>query len=147
MQKIFRSRHCSMAPSSSLCPSSSGTIAGGTKQCLALWNDIIRVGKNQNSKGHFLGSVVYIAAEENTADLTRWLLIDGQQRLTTLTLILLALRTRLKEHGDEPGEDSPSPEAIDDYYLRNRYGKGDRRYKLHLRRADHETLAALAFLL
>lgn len=108
----------------------------GTKQCLALWNDILRVGSDHESKGHFLGSVVYIAAEENTADLTRWLLIDGHQRLTTLTLILLALRAKLKEHGDEPGEDSPTPEAIDDYYLRNRHGKGDRRYKLHLRRAD-----------
>jgi uncharacterized protein with ParB-like and HNH nuclease domain/predicted transport protein len=115
----------------------------GTKQCLTLWNDIIRVGNDQNSKGHFLGSVVYIAAEENTADLTRWLLIDGQQRLTTLTLIMLALRARLKENGEEAGEDSPTPEAIDDYYLRNRHGKGNRRYKLHLRRADHETLAAL----
>jgi len=115
----------------------------GTKQCLTLWNDIIRVGNDQNSKGHFLGSVVYIAAEENTADLTRWLLIDGQQRLTTLTLIMLALRARLKENGEEAGEDNPTPEAIDDYYLRNRHGKGNRRYKLHLRRADHETLAAL----
>ena len=77
----------------------------GTKQCLTLWNDIIRVGNDQNTKGHFLGSVVYIAAEENTADLTRWLLIDGQQRLTTLTLIMLALRARLKENGEEAGEE------------------------------------------
>jgi uncharacterized protein with ParB-like and HNH nuclease domain len=115
----------------------------GTKQCLALWNDIIRVGSDHNTKGHFLGSVVYIAAEENTADLTRWLLIDGQQRLTTLTLIILVLRARLEEIGEEPGEETPTPEALDDYYLRNRHGKGDRRYKLHLRRADHETLAAL----
>jgi len=115
----------------------------GTKQCQTLWDDIIRVGSDHNTKGHFLGSVVYIAAEENTADLTRWLLIDGQQRLTTLTLVMLALRARLKENGEEPGEDTPAPDAIDDYYLRNRWGKGDRRYKLHLRRADHATLAAL----
>jgi uncharacterized protein with ParB-like and HNH nuclease domain/predicted transport protein len=115
----------------------------GTKQCLALWNDIIRVGSNNNARGHFLGSVVYIAAEDNAADLTRWLLIDGQQRLTTLTLILLALRTRLQAQADDGSEDTPTPDALDDYYLRNRYGKGDRRYKLHLRRADHATLAAL----
>src|ERR1700693_5198004 len=115
----------------------------GTKQCLALWSDIIRVGSDHNAKGHFLGSVVYIAAEENTADLTRWLLIDGPQRLTTLTLIMLALRVGLEESGEEPGDETPTPEAIDDYYLRNRHGKGDRRYKLHLRRADHQTLTAL----
>jgi uncharacterized protein with ParB-like and HNH nuclease domain/predicted transport protein len=115
----------------------------GTKQCLVLWNDIIRVGSNPDIKAHFLGSVVYVAAEENTADLTRWLLIDGQQRLTTLTLIMLAVRECLQEKGEELSEDSSTPEAIDDYYLRNRHGKADRRYKLHLRRADHTTLAAL----
>ena len=115
----------------------------GTKQCLVLWNDIVRVGSDHNARGHFIGSVVYIAAEDNAADLTRWLLIDGQQRLTTLTLIMLAFRARLKENDEEPGEESPTAEAIDDYYLRNRHGKGDRRHKLHLRRTDQETLIAL----
>jgi hypothetical protein len=52
----------------------------GTKHCQQLWNDIIRVGSDPKVKGHFIGSVVYIAAEDNTATITRWLLIDGQQR-------------------------------------------------------------------
>ncbi|MCU1335912.1 MAG: uncharacterized protein JWO19_1493 [Bryobacterales bacterium] len=113
-----------------------------TKQCLQLWNDIIRVGKDASTKGHFLGSVVYIAAEENTAGITRWLLIDGQQRLTTIALLMVALRDRLATENGSPDEE-PGAEAVDDYYLRNRYGKGDKRYKLNLRRADHATLAAL----
>jgi uncharacterized protein with ParB-like and HNH nuclease domain len=54
-----------------------------------LWKDILRVGSDTNTKAHFVGSVVYIAAEETSATITRWLLIDGQQRLTTLTLLLL----------------------------------------------------------
>ena len=55
----------------------------GTKNCLRLWEDIIRVGSDPAAKGHFIGSVVYIAAEESAASISRWLLIDGQQRLSS----------------------------------------------------------------
>ncbi len=117
----------------------------GTKHCQQLWKDVIRVGGDLNVKGHFLGSVVYVAAEDNTATIARWLLIDGQQRMTTLTLLLIALRDRIKElQASGEGQDNlPTPEELDDYYLRNRHAKGERRHKLHLRRADHETLIAL----
>ena len=117
----------------------------GTKHCQQLWKDVIRVGSDPNVKGHFLGSVVYVAAEDNTATITRWLLIDGQQRMTTLTLLLIALRDQMNHapgNGDS-GDEVSTPEELDDYYLRNRHGKGDRRHKLHLRRADHDTLNAL----
>lgn len=117
----------------------------GTKHCQQLWKDVIRVGSDPKVKGHFLGSVVYVAAEDNTATITRWLLIDGQQRMTTLTLLLIALRDQMNHapgNGDS-GDEVSTPEELDDYYLRNRHGKGDRRHKLHLRRADHDTLNAL----
>lgn len=116
----------------------------GTKHCQQLWNDVLRIGQDANAKGHFLGSIVYVAAEDNTASITRWLLIDGQQRITTLTLLLAALRNQLvdREHDDVSGR-LPTPEEIDDYYLRNRHGKGDRRHKLQLRRTDQDALAAL----
>src|SRR5438105_10073275 len=67
----------------------------GTKHCLQLWNDIIRVGSDDRAKAHFVGSVVYIAAEDISATITRWLLIDGQQRLTTISLLFIALRNRM----------------------------------------------------
>lgn len=117
----------------------------GTKHCQQLWKDVIRVGSDPKVKGHFLGSVVYVAAEDNTATITRWLLIDGQQRMTTLTLLLIALRDQMNQvqgNGDG-GDEVSTPEELDDYFLRNRHGKGDRRHKLHLRRADHDTLTAL----
>ncbi len=117
----------------------------GTKHCLQLWKDVIRVGSDSKVKGHFLGSVVYVAAEDNTATIARWLQIDGQQRMTTLTLLLIALRDRMAQlQGlNGPGEEDSTPDELDDYYLRNRHGKGGRRHKLHLRRADHDTLIAL----
>ena len=114
----------------------------GTKHCQQLWRDILRVGKNTVSRAHFLGSVVYIAAEENQAAIPRWLVIDGQQRLTTVTLLLAALRDRLKSDPVD-GVALPSPEEIEDRFLRNRYGKGAQRGKLMLRRSDNEALAAL----
>jgi len=45
----------------------------GTKHCLQLWKDIVRVGSDEKAKAHFVGSVVYIAAEETSANITRWL--------------------------------------------------------------------------
>ena len=62
----------------------------GTKHCLQLWEDIVRVGSDANTKAHFVGSVVYVAAEGSSANIPRWLLIDGQQRLTTVSLLLAA---------------------------------------------------------
>ena len=126
---------------------SRGFEVWGAKQCAQLWRDIIRAGKDYGSKGHFLGSVVYIAAEENTAAIPRWLLIDGQQRMTTLTLIIAALRDRLRDQPSDPNIDTddglPTPEELEDYYLRNRHGKADRRHKLRLRRTDFETLSSM----
>ena len=114
----------------------------GTKHCQQLWNDILRVGGDPNARAHFLGSVVYIAAEDNAAAIPRWLVIDGQQRLTTVTLLLTALRDQLIA---APSDDEtlPSPEEVEDRFLRNRHGKGERRSKLMLRRADNDALSAL----
>jgi uncharacterized protein with ParB-like and HNH nuclease domain/predicted transport protein len=65
--------------------------------------------------------------------------------MTTLTLLLIALRDQIKQAqaGVHDNDDVSTPEELDDYYLRNRHGKGDRRHKLHLRRADQDTLHAL----
>lgn len=120
----------------------------GTKHCLQLWNDIIRVGADDRVKAHFVGSVVYIAAESTGARIARWLLIDGQQRLTTVSLLLVALRNRIADGNATSAPLSsedvlPTQAELNDYYLWNTYGVGERRYKLHLRRTDQETLAAL----
>jgi uncharacterized protein with ParB-like and HNH nuclease domain/predicted transport protein len=117
----------------------------GTKHCLQLWNDIIRIGSDEKAKAHFVGSIVYIAAEDNNASITRWLLIDGQQRLTTLTILLTAFRNRIQpnKHQDSEENGLPTREELEDYYLRNIHGKVDRRYKLQLRRGDQDSLQAI----
>lgn len=112
-------------------------------QCSQLWRDVIRAAHQSGAHGHFLGSVVYIATGDSTAGFTRWLLIDGQQRLTTLTLLLLALRDHIRETGWKGDEDAPTPKRIEAYYLKNIQEEGDREQKLVLRRHDQATLRAL----
>ena len=113
-------------------------------QCQQLWDDILRVGSDSERPAHFLGSIVYLAGTDHSANIPQWLLIDGQQRLTTLTLLLLALRDRLREESDPSSNGAlPSAEEIEDRFLLNRHGSDERRHKLVLRRLDHATLRAV----
>ncbi len=61
-------------------------------QCKQLLQDIIETGKNDKTNAHFIGSIVYVHDDVYTASgLTELTIIDGQQRLTTITLIYIAL--------------------------------------------------------
>ena len=113
------------------------------ENCTQLWKDIVQVGSDPARAEHFVGSVVYIATPDNAAGFTRWLLIDGQQRITTLTLLLTALRDHIRETGWTGPEDGPTWKKIDAYFLRNTEEEGARELKLHLRRHDDATLSAL----
>ena len=115
----------------------------GTKHCQQLWNDIVRVGTDPDTQAHFLGSVVYIAAADSQAAIPRWMLIDGQQRFTTVSLLFAALRDHLAALPQNDDETLPSAAEIEDRFLRNPHGKGDWRSKLRLRRGDDEALTAI----
>jgi uncharacterized protein with ParB-like and HNH nuclease domain/predicted transport protein len=143
-----RLTHLLEGPKQFIVPVFQRDYSWGTKHCLQLWKDILRVGSDERAKAHFVGSVVYIAAEETSARITRWLLIDGQQRLTTISLLIIALRDRMStaaasETSALGSESLPTKAELNDYYLCNTHAVGERRYKLHLRRTDQESLAAL----
>ena len=62
------------------------------RECRQLWNDILRTGSNDAIKAHFVGSIVYIEESPyQVSSQSELLVIDGQQRLTTVMLILEAL--------------------------------------------------------
>lgn len=116
------------------------TYSWERSHCAQLWDDILRVGSTEQLDSHFIGSAVYIPEQDTSAAISRWLVIDGQQRITTVTLLLLALMNRLENEGIE---EPIGPMEIEDYYLKNRYGKGDLKYKILLTKTDKETLIAL----
>ncbi|MFN8483604.1 MAG: DUF262 and DUF1524 domain-containing protein [Anaerolineae bacterium] len=110
-------------------------------QVQQLWRDILRVSTDPNVPSHFIGSIVYIADREvPKSQIQDLLVIDGQQRLTTLTLLLAALRRALAR---SDAEHDITVEALDDYFLHNRHGKGEMRYRLLLTENDRDTLKAL----
>jgi predicted transport protein len=112
-------------------------------ECEQLWSDILAIAADHNDRGHFLGSVVYVSTGDSSAGFTRWLLVDGQQRLTTLTLLLAALRDHISDSGWKGSEDGPTVKRVDAYFLKNVEEDGDRRLKLVLRGHDQATLGSL----
>ena len=84
------------------------------KQCQQLWEDILRVGSNETIPLHFVGSIVYVHSSQSTVAVSAPLLvIDGQQRLTTLTILLEALARAL-------GENEPL-DGFSEKKIRNKY--------------------------
>ena len=108
-------------------------------QCQQLWDDVMRVG-SRNSGDHFLGPIVYIATEDQGAAFTKWLLIDGQQRMTSITLLIAALRDKMRASKASLGKDDPTTDQLDAYFLKNSLEQGERRAKLVLRERDEATL-------
>lgn len=113
------------------------------EHCLKLWNDLLMSANKGIDSGHFLGSFVYVDSKDTLAGFTRWMVIDGQQRLTTLTILLIALRDFIKKHGTKGSTDCPSAEQIDGNYLQNILESDEKKRKLLLRRTDDGTLSAL----
>ena len=70
------------------------------KHCKVLLNDIIEAGKNK--KEHFIGSIVYVNDNKPATSVKELIVVDGQQRLTTITLIYLRLYRLLDGIGNEP---------------------------------------------
>ena len=117
------------------------TYSWTERECRQLWNDTVRAGANTNISAHFVGSIVYI--KEGIYQVTSQsslLVIDGQQRLTTVVLLLEALARSL---GDTEPLDGFSAEKIRAYYLLNTLEKGDRFFKLLLTQTDKDTLLAI----
>lgn len=109
------------------------------EQCKRLWNDIVEMQK-KGKVGHFVGSIVNIAEQAMPTGVQKYMIIDGQQRMTTLSLLLLALR----DYAIKNWEDTTiNARRIDNMLLKNEYESGDERYKLLLTETDRDILMRL----
>lgn len=110
-------------------------------QCNKLFNDILKVSTDENLQGHFIGSVVYFQESIHTvSDVPKLLVIDGQQRLTTVSLLIIAFAEFIKEN--EVSIDTNFTK-LQNYYLLNSEEENELRYKLLLTRRDKDTLINL----
>lgn len=109
------------------------------EQCKRLWNDIVEMQK-KGKVGHFVGSIVNIAGQAMPTGVQKYMIIDGQQRMTTLSLLLLALRDYAIKN---PEDTTINARRIDNMLLKNEYESGDERYKLLLTETDRDILMRL----
>lgn len=115
-------------------------------ECEQLWTDILRAGSNPALGAHFTGSIVYVTqGAANIVAAEPHLIIDGQQRVTTVTILLSALADHLATLPDTEREpvDGFSPNKIRNRFLLNADEDDERRFKLLLTQADKAALLAL----
>jgi len=107
-----------------------------------LWGDIVELAEARKlhpKATHFTGSLVLAVGDVGPGS-SNFLVVDGQQRLTTLTVLLCALRDHLREV--EP--DSPEVhDQLHELYLINKFKPGDSRLKLLPTQADRDAYRSM----
>jgi uncharacterized protein with ParB-like and HNH nuclease domain len=108
------------------------------KEWEMLWNDLIELCETDSPRTHFIGSMVTMPTTSVPEGVAKYLLIDGQQRLTTIFILLALLRDKAKKNDQEE-----LAEEINDTLLVNRYKKGIDHYKLQPTQVDREAFQDL----
>ncbi|OLT10234.1 hypothetical protein BJF77_00425 [Kocuria sp. CNJ-770] len=116
----------------------------GKAQWSVLWQDIVQLTediKEDPSSNHFIGSLVLAPYAGNVAGgLTRHLVVDGQQRLTTLTILLVAIHDHILSHDSAARRGA---ERIKNTFLTNQYLEDPYRTKLVPTQADRDAYSAV----
>lgn len=99
-----------------------------------LWEDVLTQYDLNEHNIHFMGAVVSVPARSVPVGVSKYLIIDGQQRLTTISILLCALRDCL---------DSNSASRIQEVYLTNRFRDSDDLLKLVPTQQDREAYKSL----
>lgn len=109
------------------------------EQCQQLFDDILGI-LNRKQETYFIGSIVSIHNDDSKD--RELVIIDGQQRITTLSLILLAIHNLL-EAGDVQSSNPMLKEQIKDNYLVNKYSEEEKRIRLKPIKDDNQAFLKL----
>jgi uncharacterized protein with ParB-like and HNH nuclease domain len=108
------------------------------KQWKTLWADMVEKAKHGDGRAHFFGSVVTTPAKSVPQGVGKYLLIDGQQRITTTQVLLAAIRDLADVANDHRLRD-----RIEGQYLTNAYEDGDERLKVLPTQDDRDAFRAI----
>ena len=98
-------------------------------QCEELFNDVISSIKKE--KSHYIGNIVYFVGKDSSASFLQYILVDGQQRITSILLLLSAIRNHLPD-------DDFDKMAIDKKYLTNEFGT--EKFKVKLKQTESDEI-------
>jgi uncharacterized protein with ParB-like and HNH nuclease domain/predicted transport protein len=98
-----------------------------------LWNDITDLCETENPRPHFFGAIVLIPVRSVPEGVTKYSLIDGQQRYTTVSILFAALRQVALQKGEER-----LAEEIYKRFLINEFAEGNDYFKLLPTQGDRE---------
>jgi uncharacterized protein with ParB-like and HNH nuclease domain len=108
------------------------------KQWKTLWSDVCEQSRHDDGRPHFFGSIVTTPAKSVPQGVGKYLLIDGQQRITTVQVLLAAIRDTAGRLGDSKLRD-----RIDGQYLTNAYEEEHERLKVLPTQDDREAFRAI----
>ena len=112
-------------------------------ECDQLWKDSIQAGGDEKIRSHFFGSAVYVAkAIYQASGHNPLMVIDGQQRLTTIALIIKAMADRMQEMGLDLVEGFSARKLVREYLI-NPEEEGLNYYKLILSETDRDTIISV----
>lgn len=114
------------------------------KECKKLLNDIENINGDNTKENHFLGSIVYLKeSDAPTTSIQELIIIDGQQRITTIILIYLTIYKLLKSLNDKNLKNET--DKIYEHYLINKYAQNDNT-KIKLKQTNNNNKAIKSIL-
>ena len=108
------------------------------KEWEILWDDLVELCQEDNQRTHFIGSIVTMPTSSVPEGVAKFLLIDGQQRLTTIFIILAMLRDQAKQN-----EQKNLAAEIEKTLLVNPYISDMDYYKLHPTQVDRNSFKSI----
>lgn len=104
------------------------------KEWEVLWKDLVELSEMENPRTHFIGSIVNMPTVSVPEGVAKYLLIDGQQRMTTVFILLTLLRNKAREI-----QNARFADEVNNTLLVNQYKDGNDYYKLMPTQVDRET--------